>query len=245
MSLIVENGFHIAYDDAGVEVSRERVLDDQPNADSSAFFSELAETPEWKVLSEKFDLTDETNLAVVASVVAGIPGKTLISVAQAALRKIALAGGVTKFGAMIPRPIEQPAPVVEEPEVPRDKNGQPLSSAQLAWGEMTRWSLTASSREIAERRRCDPAYASFYRKNLERETNVPVGDAVTDLNAPGRRNEGSVSDLVRRFAKLHRELPADRLKARGGFITLGEDMRFTKIQFDDLVARATAAGLLN
>ena len=224
-----------------------------PGADNSAFTDDLVLTPEWTQLATKFDLQAKTNgtvedddgearqatgLDVVNFVLASVPGPKLMSTVQSKLRALLEQKGFTRFGNLVP--------VVETPieEVPVDRNGRVLSAAQVAWGEMTRWSQTASSREIEDRRRTDPAYASFHRKNLEREmAETTVGDGAQNLNSPVKRNEAVASELVREFAKLHRELPAERLRPKAGYIVLGS-MRLTKPQFDDLVEKSTQAGLL-
>src|SRR6266481_3720362 len=130
------NGFDIE--------SGERVF--VPGADNSAFRDDLVLTPEWTQLATKFDLDAETNgtvkddsgearqatgLDVVNLVLASIPGPKLMSTVQAVLGKILAAGGSTRFGDIVP----EKTVVEEEPEVPRDRNGNPLNASQLAWKE--------------------------------------------------------------------------------------------------------------
>jgi hypothetical protein len=135
----------------------------------------------------------------------------------------------------------EPEPALE-PEVPRDKNGKPLSQSQIAWGEMARWSREASSQEIRERRRTDPAFASFYRLNIEREARETES---TQFQLAGlSAGQATASDKLQRFAKLYQELPTDRLKPRGGYITLSDEFKLTKSQFDNCVSQAVDAGLI-
>src|SRR5579864_6735266 len=59
-------------------------------------------------------------------------------------------------------PVEAPVSEPEPDPVPVDRNGRKLSPSQLAWSEMSKWSESASSAQVAERRRTDPEFASFY-----------------------------------------------------------------------------------
>src|SRR5258708_5038162 len=65
--------------------------------------------------------------------------------------------------------------------IPLDKNNRPLSQAQISWGEMARWTETATPGQIQVRERTDKAFASFMAKQRERN-NAAVIPAV-DLNA--------------------------------------------------------------
>jgi hypothetical protein len=67
-----------------------------------------------------------------------------------------------------------------EPDVPRDRHGRALSAAQIAWGEMVRWSDSASSKQIEERRQTDPAYRQFFLTNLKNEMNQPIDGAAIE-----------------------------------------------------------------
>jgi hypothetical protein len=78
----------------------------------------------------------------------------------------------------------EPAPVEEIPvEVPVDRNGRPLTDAQIRWAEYTRFSNSASSEQRKERIRTDAGYASFVRTNLRREMNSAPVDGGVVLNA--------------------------------------------------------------
>jgi hypothetical protein len=109
-------------------------------------------------------------------------------------------------------------PVVEpvvEPEVPRDRNGNPLSASQIAWGEMTRWSQTASSKQIADRRRVDPAFESFYKTNLRREAQ---GTESTQFRLAGQQpskpDVSGVSPELVAFADEFRRTSMDEVRLR-------------------------------
>jgi hypothetical protein len=62
----------------------------------------------------------------------------------------------------------------------RDRNGRALSATQINWGEMVRWSDSASSRQIEARRQTDPAYREFYLANLKKEMDQPIDGATIE-----------------------------------------------------------------
>jgi len=136
------------------------------------------------------------------------------------------------------RPNEDPESVVETPapieEVPVDRNGKRLGASQLAWAEMTRWSQTASSRDISERRKIDPAFASFYRKNLEREM-AEAGGAEEAVKPVGT----ATPELIQ-FAVAYRNTPADEVRK----LKRADYNPFGYQEFNRNVDAAIAAGLV-
>ncbi len=139
---------------------------------------------------------------------------------QSLFKNVIAAGGIVRLNngqqyefQTVPEP-----EVIVEPEVPTDRNGRPLSASQLAWGEMTRWSQTASSRQIEDRRRIDPAFASFYHKNLERESAGGVGDAVENLNQRQQVSASPAEELVA-FAAEYHKTPTEKLRQLKRFDT--------------------------
>jgi hypothetical protein len=228
------NGFDV---DSG-----ERVFDPSSGKEESneAFRSDLFETPEWVELQSKFDL--ESGMEIVNAVIDSVTDPKILSRVQSIIRKVLLAGGLTRFGSLTPRTVAEPEPELEPEQVPVDRNGRPLSASQIAWGEMARWSQQAVSQHIRERRRTDPAFASFYRLNIEREARQTESTQFAVAGQP--TGQSRASERLQRFAKLYRELPTDRLKPRGGYIVLSDEFRLTKSQFDNFVSEATNAGIL-
>jgi hypothetical protein len=222
--------------------SGERIFNPEPGNEASneAFRSDLFETPEWVELRFKFDL--ESGMEIVNAVIDSVPNPKLLSRVQSIIRKVVLAGGLTRFGNVTPINVAEPELKVEPEQVPVDRNGRPLSASQIAWGEMARWSQQASSQDIRERRRTDPAFASFYRLNIERETRQTESTQFALAGLPTAQS--TASEKLQHFAKLYRELPTDRLKPRGGYIVLSDEFRLTKSQFDNFVSEATNAGIL-
>jgi hypothetical protein len=220
--------------------SGERVFNPEPGneAHNEAFRDDLFATPEWVELRSKFDL--ESGMEIVNAVIDSVPEPKILSRVQSIIQRVVLAGGLTRFGNLTPRTL---AELELEPEqVPVDRNGRPLSASQIAWGEMARWSQQASSQDIRERRRTDPAFASFYRLNIEREARQTESTQFAVAGQP--TGQSTASERLQRFSKLYRELPTDRLKPRGGYIVLSDEFRLTKSQFDNFVSDATNAGIL-
>jgi hypothetical protein len=121
------------------------------------------------------------------------------------------------------KPVEE-EPAVEAPvEVPRDRNGRPLSTAQIAWGEMTRWAEAASSRDIAERRRSDPAFAKFYLACLKQEMNVEIDGDVRPFNPHMKQKQPSQAAMhdqkLIEFASRWRSLSAEEIRKSRRFDT--------------------------
>jgi len=217
----------------------------------------LKSTDEWGEFSNRFDASTESNSKLLGMLfVEKLGDDPGVEDYQRLLKNIIRSGGVVRLSTIKDsagnvlleagqyefdlRPAEpEPQP---ELEVPRDKNGQPLSQSQIAWGEMARWSNQASSQEIKGRRRTDPAFANFYRLNIEREASETPSTQFQLAGLPA--GQATASDKLQRFAKLYQELPTDRLKPRGGYITLSDEFKLTKSQFDNFVSHASSAGLL-
>jgi hypothetical protein len=74
------------------------------------------------------------------------------------------------------------------PDVPRGKDGRPLSSSQLEWRNFAIWANDpkTSSRAIADKRRSSPSFNKFYIESLRQEMNVPIDGAVTPTSGEMR-----------------------------------------------------------
>jgi hypothetical protein len=129
----------------------------------------------------------------------------------------------------------------EEDNTPRDKNGKPLTQAQIAWGEMTRFAETASMADISRRKASDPAFANFVRKSLQQEMVHEIDGAVTPIGQPTTKTRAN-QDLIE-FAHKYNTEPIANLKPRGGFVLLGGE-QIPYNQFIEMVNKATAARLL-
>ena len=148
-------------------------------------------------------------------------------------------------GEIQPREIEFEAELAEpEPDTrPRTRDGKLMTQAQIQWSEFRQFSETASTKDIAERKRIDPAFASFVRKNLEREmTGGGVADAVTPAGQSKLPRHDASNELAA-FARAYLTEPTNNLKPRNGLVTLGgQPMTWTR--FNELLNKATEAHLI-
>jgi len=146
-------------------------------------------------------------------------------------------------GELQPRDLTPAAPLEEPEERPTDKNGRPLTDGQIAWSEMRRFAETASMVEISKRKSTDPAFATFVRKNWERQLAQPVGDAVVPAGETNLLPRHTPDQHLVEFARKFQSEPSQNLKPRNGLVILaGEQLPYS--QFIDLVNKATAARLL-
>jgi hypothetical protein len=171
----VSNGFDVQ--------TRERVLSaTNAGGTNPEFWAEFHGTAIWKRFVDVYGATP-ANLARVVDIVntmyEGQEFFTLDQVTDVFTTAIDSGGSVKDPLDRITVQVEEP---VEVPEpVPTDRNGRPLSASQIAWGEMARWSETASQSQRKERMRTDPAYRNFVEKNRAREFEG-VGDSVVPMN---------------------------------------------------------------
>lgn len=139
---------------------------------------------------------------------------------------------------------EQPLEPPVEDTRPRTKNGDLMSPSQIKWSEFRQFADSASMAEINLRKRNDPEFATFVRKNMEREmTEQPVGDGVTpEGQVAVARNTQPAQSLID-FARKYAQEPVANLRPKGGFITLaGEQMTWPTYQA--WLTAATAAGAI-
>jgi len=94
---------------------------------------------------------------------------------------------------------------VEQPPAPK-----PLTASQQAWSEYRIFSESRTSAECKARARVDAGYATFVRKNYEREFAAsPVGDAVVNLNEKTPTTKKAVPADVSAYAARYRTMSAD------------------------------------
>ena len=149
-------------------------------------------------------------------------------------------------GKIQPKDKEEAEPL-EAPAVdttPRDRNGKPLTQAQLDWSEMTRFANESSMDTIRQRKNIDPKFRSFMETNMRRELQEQrVGDGVTpEGQVTVARNTNPAQSLLD-FASKYAKEPVANLRPKGGFITLaGEQMPWSTYQA--WITAATAAGAI-
>ena len=163
--------------------TRERVLS-VSNEDNGnpAFWEEFHITKVWKRFADIYGCTDANLNRIVAALHLMYPNRDYFRVEEVSdvfVTMIDSGGSVNDPLDRLPLEVEEPTPA--STPVPVDRNGRKLSASQIAWGQMARWSETATSAQVTERRRTDPAYASFYHTNLVRSLDS-VGDSALETN---------------------------------------------------------------
>jgi hypothetical protein len=240
----------------GRSAKGEPIYRDVPSQDE--LVASLKQTAEWQEFRRRFDTTSEPNnrllgFLFITKLMPDYSGDDPdLEDYKRLIRNVILAGGVValptiknpdgtvvleagqyEFELCQAEPEQQP-----ESEVPRDKNGKPLSPSQIAWGEMARWSHRASSQEIKERRRIDPAFASFYRLNIEREARETPSTQF-ELAGQSQNTKHATPDLIA-FAEAYRTTPVEKVRQlrSPAFNALGYKKYIANIE------AALAAGLI-
>lgn len=180
---------------------------------SEEIVEQLKASPEWQEFKDRFDMSVESNHTLLGWLYAEKLGDDPdIEDYKKLLKNIIRSGGVvTVKGTTYEFELREQEPErAPEPDVPRDKNGKPLSQSQVAWGEMARWSQQASSQEIKERRRTDPAFASFYRLNIEREARETPSTQF-EIAGQSQNTRQATPELVA-FAEEYRKTPVEKVR---------------------------------
>jgi hypothetical protein len=139
-----------------------------------------------------------------------------------------------------------PEPEVIEPEVPRDKNGKPLTAAQIAWGNQQReyaeFTNKNTSQACIARARVDEGYAKFLHNSNLQSMAHEIGSAVTPVG--DQPEPTSANSELREFARRYNAAPSQNLKPRAGYVYLDSDAPIAYAKYQDLVAKAAAARLI-
>jgi hypothetical protein len=208
---------------------------------SEEIVEQLKASPEWQAFKDRFDMSVESNHTLLGWLYAEKLGDDPdVEDYKKLLNNIIRSGGVvTVKGTTYEFELREQEPeLAPEPDVPRDKNGKPLSQSQIAWGEMARWSEQASSQDIRERRRTDPAFASFYRLNIEREARETPSTQF-ELAGQSQNTRQATPELVA-FAEEYRKTPVEKVRQlrSPAFNALGYKQYIANIE------TALAAGLI-
>ena len=172
-------------------------LDDAANNDrfAAAFFK----TPVGHEIKKAGLKTSDNVYAIVGLAQEQAGGRVEITVpeAEAAARELFLAGD-----------LQPKQKKVEQPPAPK-----PLTASQQAWSEYRIFSESHTSSECKARARVDAGYASFMRKNYEREFAAsPVDGAAVNLNEKKPTTKLAVPADVADYAARYRTMGADALR---------------------------------
>jgi hypothetical protein len=170
----------------------------------------MLESPEWKRFSERFDMSVPGNVTLLNAVFGDQTGPDSdLSDYTTLLNDLFAAGGVVEIDGT-QYEFELAAAQEPEPEVPTDRNGRPLSEAQMRWSEYREFSESHSMKECRERARTDAGFNSFMTKNLQREMAGGVGDEVENLNQ--RNQPAPVTEELKAFAAEYHRTPTEKLR---------------------------------
>jgi hypothetical protein len=217
--------------------------DDWPTA-----YAALMETPTGQLYVDKYYDGDKDGKEARKILRAVVTLFTLdnyhASVAQleTALKTLIKSGSIRPVVEEEEEILEAPAaPVVDT--TPRGRDGKPLTGSQLKWSEFRKFSESATMSEINLRKRSDPEFANFVRKNMEREFAAePVGDAVTPAGHVAQAQGNATAELTDFVRKYNRE-PVANLRPKGGFVSL-DGVLIAWADYQNLINRAAIAGLL-
>jgi hypothetical protein len=182
--------------------------------------AQLYASQEWSDFRAIFDMSIEDNNTLLGWVIDEKLGpdseladyknllKTIISPARGVVR---VKGQWCEFKT-VPKP-EQ----IVEPEVPTDRNGRPLTPAQIAWSEYRTFSESHSMVECKQRAKTDAGYGSFFRKQYERQSGE-IGDAVDNLNQRQQVSTPPADELIV-FAAEYHKTPTEKLRQLKRFDT--------------------------
>ncbi len=183
--------------------------------------AQLNASSEWADFKSHFDWSNEGNKTLFEWTVEEKLGPNPeLEDYKNLLKAIIAAGGVVKtHGERYEfETVPEPDPVVEPEVVPTDRNGNPLSASQLAWKSYREFAESHSMQECRAKARTDAGFASFMRKNLEREAAGGVGDAVENLNQRQQVSASPEEELVAFAAEYHRT-PTEKLRQLKRFDT--------------------------
>jgi hypothetical protein len=133
--------------------------------------------------------------------------------------------------------------LVPEVEVPKDKNGKPLTDAQLKWRAFGEFEKTHSVAECRARAQRESDFGTFYRKLIEGQwSDVESSGGAVRLNERST-NARKAGAALQEFARLYLKEPIANLRPKGGFVTLGGE-QIDVASFTELQSAAAAKGLI-
>jgi hypothetical protein len=201
-------------------------LEDTSNND--VFYEEFQKTPVGQEII-KAGLKNTDNLYEVIGLAQQRAGRVEITLreAEAAAKELFLDGDLKPKT----KPVAQaPAP-------------KPLTEPQKRWSEYREFSERSTSAQCTARARVDSGYASFMRKNYERELGAtPVGDAVVSIGTEAVRQDKSIriNDELRAFADAYRRTSTSEVKR----MSSPGSNPFRHKQYTDLLDACIASGLI-
>jgi hypothetical protein len=138
-------------------------------------------------------------------------------------------------------PPEEPEPVAVAADRPRDGQGRFLSEFEIWASDPSR-----SMKAIRSRAQEDPdGFGAWFRYQTVAQTLQPGSLVIAGApTRPATQADISVGSLLNDFLKAYHAASADRLKPRGGRITLDATHSYLPADFERLLSQASQAGLL-
>jgi hypothetical protein len=184
----------------------------------------LIETEEWKSFAQKFDMDDPRNQNLWNwLVIARLGRDASLEQRQRLLSTVIKAGGIVRLPhikdehgntllAAGQYEFERVSESAEEPQVPVDRNGHPLSESQQRWSEYRQFSETHSSRECENRAKADAGYRSFRVKNYEREASETPSTQFSIAGQAATENKPTITPELIAFAETYRHTSTDEVR---------------------------------
>lgn len=198
----------------GIDVhSRERVWVDGDPELAREFFAEVKQTAAGKKYFRDF-ASPENNELVIEAVWRLYPDIEYVTVSTF----VDAIGTMIAAGELTPTHTPEPAQVVEPPApVPVDRNGRPLTQAQLDWSEMTAFTNERSMKEINDRKRVDPKFLAYIQTNLRRQMDQPIDGDARPTNPHLEQNAAPTKAAMKderlvKFASDYRKAPTAEIK---------------------------------
>jgi hypothetical protein len=205
----------------------------------------LKKSSEWAVFRDKFDMGKSSNNTLFGMLIdQKLVDDFSIDDCKRLLQVVLSAGGiVTLDGTTYEFELREPEPeLAPEPEVPRDKNGNPLNPAQIAWRNFAIWANdpNTSSEMIRQRRSTDRSFAEFYRHSLTREAQETPSTQFSIAGQATTDNKPAVTPELVAFAEAYRHTSTEEVrKLRSPLINpLGWE------RYKELESAAASAGFL-
>ncbi len=182
--------------------------------------TQLKASSEWSDFTFRFDMSNEGNKTLLEWVIEEKLGpdpdlddyKNLLKAVIAAGGVVQVKGQQYEF-----ETVPEPEQIVEPEVVPTDRNGRPLTPAQIAWSEYRTFSESNTMEACRQRAKTDAGYGSFFRKQYERQTGE-VADAAENLNTKAPQAE-QIPGNVKAFADNYRTMPTAEIRRQSRYDT--------------------------
>jgi len=176
---------------------------------------------EYRVFAQKYDTGNPGNQTLLRMLIADRLGDDpTVDDYRRLVRAVVQAGGVVTLRTIknstgevlltagqyefVERPVAEPKAVVEEPA--------PVHRGQQLWSEYRRFSESHSTQDCRNRAKVDAGFASFMRKNYEREARETESTQFQLAGQPSADNKPKVTPELVAFAEEFRRTSMDQVR---------------------------------